>query len=212
MRTVRTVRILRCADSGILVEVDTLAAVLDLHAALRETPPPGVREFVPAARTILLRMDAGADPGAIARHVRDLAEEASSRAAHHAPEDVVEIPVRYDGPDLGDVAGLLSMTERDVVAAHTAAEWTVAFCGFAPGFGYLVSDDPRFHTPRRGEARTEVPAGSVALAGEFSGVYPRPSPGGWQLIGRTERQIWNLDQDPPGVLRPGVRVRFVEEG
>ena len=96
-----------------------------------------------------------------------------------------------------------------MVAAHTAATWIVAFCGFAPGFGYLVGDDPRLRVPRRAESRTRVPAGSVALADGFTGIYPRSSPGGWQLLGRTDVAVWNLDRDPPGLLRPGTRVKFV---
>lgn len=86
----------------------------------------------------------------------------------------------------------------------------MAFCGFAPGFGYMVGGDPRLRVPRRDEARVRVPAGAVALAGEFTGVYPRASPGGWQLLGRTDAVIWDVDRDPPGLLRPGVRVRFEE--
>ncbi|MFD0777089.1 allophanate hydrolase subunit 1, partial [Streptomonospora algeriensis] len=123
----------------------------------------------------------------------------------------LEVPVQYDGRDLADIAALTGLSEREVVLAHTGAEWTVAFCGFAPGFGYLVCDDPRLRVPRRSEARARVPAGAVALAGEFSGIYPRASPGGWQLLGTTELVTWNLDRDPPALLRPGVRVRFREE-
>ncbi|WP_162794848.1 5-oxoprolinase subunit B family protein, partial [Nonomuraea lactucae] len=122
----------------------------------------------------------------------------------------VEIPVVYDGADLADVAALSGLSEREVVAAHTGTPWTVAFCGFAPGFGYLVGGDPRLVVPRRAESRVRVPAGSVALAAEFSAVYPRESPGGWQLIGRTRVAVWDLAADPPALLRPGIRVRFTE--
>ncbi|MDS1270148.1 allophanate hydrolase subunit 1 [Lipingzhangella sp. LS1_29] len=204
-------QILPCGDRGLLVELDTLQEVLNLHAALRADPPPGLSELVPAARTVLLRLDpTQCDPAGAERHLRRL-NPGSVAAPGQSKAPLVEIPVVYDGPDLPDAARLLGMSERDLVAAHTAAGWTVAFCGFAPGFGYLVSDDPRFQVPRRGESRTAVPPGSVALAGEFSGVYPRSSPGGWQLIGTTELEVWNLDRDPPGLLRPGVHVRFREE-
>jgi KipI family sensor histidine kinase inhibitor len=102
------------------------------------------------------------------------------------------------------------LTEREVVRAHTGREWTVAFGGFAPGFGYLTGGDARLVVPRRTESRTKVPSGSVGLAGEFSGIYPRSSPGGWQLIGRTDLEIWRAERNPPALLRPGVRVRFTE--
>ncbi len=95
-----------------------------------------------------------------------------------------------------------------MVAAHTGTAWTAAFSGFAPGFAYLTGGDPRLSVPRRAEPRTRVPAGAVALAGGFSGVYPRASPGGWQLLGRTDLAVWDLARDPPALLRPGVRVRF----
>ncbi|GAB3211978.1 allophanate hydrolase subunit 1 [Marinactinospora endophytica] len=200
-------RVRSCGDSAILVEVADLDEVMALHAALAETPPPGVVETVPAARTILLRLAGGTETAAVTEALRDLRPQRGRR-----PDlGEVRIPVTYDGADLADVARLTGLTRRDVVAAHTAATWTVTFCGFAPGFGYLVGDDPRLHVPRRKESRTRVPAGAVALAGEFSGVYPRSSPGGWQLIGHTETVVWDLQRDPPGLLRPGVRVRFTEE-
>ena len=122
------------------------------------------------------------------------------------------MPVVYDGADLRDVAELTGLTEREVVRYHTGAEWTVAFGGFAPGFGYLTGGPPELTVPRRAESRTKVPRGAVGLAGQFSGIYPRESPGGWQLIGRTELEIWCVDREPPALLRPGVRVRFQEVG
>lgn len=118
------------------------------------------------------------------------------------------IPVTYDGPDLVEVARLTGLTVDEVVAAHTGTPWRVAFGGFAPGFAYLVGGDPRLQVPRRETPRTSVPAGSVGLAGEFSGVYPRASPGGWQLIGRTDAVMWDVDRDPPALLAPGATVRF----
>ncbi|KUP97343.1 5-oxoprolinase subunit B family protein [Thermobifida cellulosilytica] len=198
-------RVLECGDSAVLVEVDGLDEVMALHAELAAHPLAGVEEVVPAARTVLLRLAPGHDSAAVAAAVRTL----RPRPARSAPDEQVEIPVRYDGADLPDVAAATGLSEDEVVAAHSAATWTVAFCGFAPGFGYLVGDDPRLHVPRRAEARTRVPAGSVALAGGFTGIYPHPSPGGWQLLGRTDTVVWDLDRDPPGLLRPGVRVRFV---
>ena len=130
-----------------------------------------------------------------------------------APEGaVVEVAVHYDGPDLAEVADLTGLTPAEVVDAHTGTPWTVAFGGFAPGFGYLVGGDPRLRVPRREVSRPSVPAGSVGLAGEFSGVYPRPSPGGWQLIGSTDAVLWDVERDPPALLAPGTTVRFVDAG
>jgi len=200
-------RVLPCADSGLLVEVDDLPAVQALHAALADDLPDGVVDLVPAARTLLLQLDPErADPGEVERAVR------GTRPAEGTQPDegLLEVPVVYDGADLADVARLTGLTERQVVEEHTAREWTVAFGGFAPGFGYLAGGSERLEVPRRQESRTHVPAGSVALAGEFSGIYPSASPGGWQLIGRTELETFRLDRDPPALLRPGVRVRFVE--
>jgi KipI family sensor histidine kinase inhibitor len=116
--------------------------------------------------------------------------------------------VVYDGPDLADVASHTGLSEEAIVSAHTGTPWTVAFGGFAPGFAYLVGGDERLAVPRRDSPRTSVPAGSVGLAGEYSGVYPRSSPGGWQLIGRTDTVMFDVDRDPPALLAPGSLVRF----
>ena len=200
-------RLLPCADAGLLVELADLPEVLALHAALDDDLPAGVVDLVPAGRTLLLTIDPEVtDVSRVASAVRACELRPGSRpdAGH------LEVPVVYDGADLAEVAELTGLTAREVVDVHTGQEWTVAFCGFAPGFGYLVGEDDRLHVPRRRDPRTKVPAGAVGLAGEFSGVYPRESPGGWQLIGRTPLQPWDLTRDPPALLAPGVRVRFVE--
>lgn len=203
-------RVLPCADSGLLIEVADLDTVRVLHAALLRSPPPGVVDLVPAARTLLVLLDPRhADPVAVERAVRAVLAEPPV-ASGPAGGEVVRIPVVYDGDDLGAVAEFAGLTTREVVAAHTGAEWTVAFGGFAPGFGYLSGGPETLHVPRRAESRTRVPAGAVGLAGAFSGIYPRPSPGGWQLIGHTDVEVWRTDRDPPALLRPGVRVRFEE--
>ncbi|GAA4613900.1 5-oxoprolinase subunit PxpB [Saccharopolyspora hordei] len=200
-------RFLRCADSGLLVELDDLDAVQALHAALSDAPPEGVVDLVPAARTLLLQLDPRrADVAAIEAAVRAV----EPRRSVGGDGALVEVPVVYDGADLAEVAALTGLTEREVVDRHTSAEWTVAFGGFAPGFGYLAGGPPELVVPRRSESRTKVPPGSVGLAGAFSGIYPRESPGGWQLIGRTDLEVWRVDRDPPALLRPGVRVRFQE--
>jgi len=123
---------------------------------------------------------------------------------------LVEIPVVYDGEDLDDVAALLKIDREEVIRRHTESHYQVAFCGFAPGFAYLTGGDPLFNVPRRASPRKSIPAGSVALAGKFGGVYPQPSPGGWQLIGRTDVKMFDLDRDPPSLLKPGDRVHFVD--
>lgn len=200
-------RLLPCGDSGLLVELADLEDVLALYAELVEDVPEGVVDLVPAARTLMLRLDpARTDPDRVARAVREVEPQPGQRP----DAGRLDVPVTYDGEDLAEVGRLTGLGERGVVEAHTAQEWTVAFCGFAPGFGYLVGTDDRLTVPRRDVPRTRVPARAVALAGEFSGVYPRESPGGWQLIGHTTLQPWDLDRDPPALLVPGVRVTFVE--
>ena len=193
--------------AALLVEFEHLDEVLAYYAALVDEPPEGVLDIVPTARTILLSVDPGVtELAAVERSVR----EVEPRHGERTEGDLVEIPVTYDGEDLTDVASLLSCDVAEVVRRHTTQEWTVAFCGFAPGFGYMTSPSGDWDIPRRESPRTRVPPGSVALAGEFSGVYPRESPGGWQLIGRTSVQVFDLDRDPPALLTPNTRVRFVE--
>jgi KipI family sensor histidine kinase inhibitor len=200
-------RLLPCGDTGLLVELADLDAVLALYAELVEDPPDGVVDLVPASRTLMLRIDpARTDPARVGRALQDVEPRPGTRP----DAGRVEVPVSYDGEDLAEVGRLTGLGERGVVEAHTAQEWTVAFCGFSPGFGYLVGTDDRLNVPRRTVPRTRVPARAVALAGEFTGVYPRESPGGWQLIGHTTVQPWDLERDPPALLVPGVRVRFVE--
>lgn len=199
-------RVLPAGESALLVEVEDVDAVLALSAALRDQPVAGVLESVPAARTVLLLCDpAVATLTAVADAVRRI------RPAAHLPasQDTVEIPVSYDGPDIDDVLAVTGQTRRELIDWHTNSQWQVAFCGFALGFSYLVTDDAP-SIPRKKTPRTTVPAGSVGLAGEFSGVYPRASPGGWQLIGRTELCLADVKADPPALLRPGVGVSFVE--
>jgi KipI family sensor histidine kinase inhibitor len=122
--------------------------------------------------------------------------------------EVVVIPVVYDGEDLDSVAELAGMSVDDVIARHTGRELVVGWLGFAPGFAYLTGLDPALHLPRLATPRTSVPAGSVAIAGPYSAIYPTASPGGWRLLGRTATRIWDVDADPPSLFRPGTRVRF----
>ncbi|WP_030946673.1 5-oxoprolinase subunit B family protein [Streptomyces sp. NRRL S-646] len=202
-------RALPVGDSALLVEVCSGDEARALHAELLRRRTEGlltVREIVPAARTVLL--DGLDDP------VR-LASELTASEVPPAPrreQAVVDIPVRYDGPDLADVAAHWGVGEQEVPRIHAATEFSVAFCGFAPGFGYLTGLPPLYDVPRRATPRTAVPAGSVALAGPYTGVYPRSSPGGWQLIGRTDTVLWDHARVPAALLSPGTRVRFVPVG
>ncbi|QGK69927.1 carboxyltransferase domain-containing protein [Allosaccharopolyspora coralli] len=200
-------RFLACGDAAVLVEVADLDAVLALYRAVRAHTPTAVVEVVPAARTVLLHFDRErTTASAVEQAVRGLPAVEPETGDH----GTVRVPVVYDGDDLAEVARLTGLSEREVVEAHVGTEWTVAFGGFAPGFGYLAGGDRRLVVPRRQESRTRVPTGAVGLAGEFSGIYPRESPGGWQLIGHTDTEIWQADRNPPALLRPGVRVRFDE--
>ncbi len=201
-------RLLPSGTTAVLVEVDHLKDVLDLYAALREESLPGVVDLVPAASTLLIVTD----PAVTSLPTIETAVRALPPGHHEQLEgEVVEFPVVYDGEDLAEVASLLDCDVDEVVRRHTAQPWTVAFCGFAPGFGYMTSDSWGWDLPRRSSPRTKVPPGAVALAGPFCGVYPRESPGGWQLIGRTEVPVFDLSREPAALLRPGNRVQFVAD-
>lgn len=202
-------RTLACGTTALLVELSDLDEVLALYAALTDDVPHGVVDIVPAAHTLLLVTDPAVTTLAA---VEDVVRATPPRADLRDWGDLLEVPVTYDGEDLAEAAEHLGCDPVELVRRHTAEEWTVAFCGFAPGFGYLTSSAWRGNLPRRSSPRTRVPPGSVGLAGEFSGVYPRASPGGWQLIGRTALTMFDPGRDPAAVLRPGVRVRFVDVG
>ncbi|MFD1745358.1 5-oxoprolinase/urea amidolyase family protein [Rhizobium helianthi] len=200
-------RFLPVSLTTILVELNNLEETLSLFASLEAEPIEGIQDMVPAARTIMIRFQ----PEAVTAQelVNQIARRDISRPTE-VDAKLVEIPVRYDGEDLADVAELTGLAIDEVVRRHTQSTFTVAFCGFAPGFGYLVGGDPALHVPRRKSPRTRIPAGSVALAGEFSGVYPQNSPGGWQIIGTTPLKMWDMARTPPALFQPGYRVRFVD--
>ena len=208
------VLVLPMGDAALLLETDDIDSVLALAAVLAPMARTGegiwadVDDLVPAARTLLVVARPTTDLDELARVLVRAARGASTRAAT-SEQRVLEIPVVYDGPDLDDVAVLTGLTPHEVVAAHTGTAWRVGFGGFAPGFAYLVGGDPRLTVARRDEPRTKVPAGSVGLAGEFSGIYPRESPGGWQLVGTTDVVVWDAARQPPALLVPGTTVRFV---
>lgn len=197
-------------DQALLLEFDSTADVLAWTETVTRAGMPGVLDIVPASRTVLLKL---AGP----RYLAPTRQRLSKLAPEHTPTAVVGtdrpdvvIEVTYDGADLDAVAEVTGLSVAEVIAAHTGSRWRVGFGGFAPGFAYLVGGDPRLQVPRRDEPRTRVPAGSVALAGEFSGVYPRESPGGWQLIGRTDAVLFDVTRDKPALLTPGMTVAFRE--
>lgn len=199
-------RVLPLSRSTTLVELAGLEEVLALHASLVLEPLPGIEELLPAAQTLMIRFD----PTRLT--LTSLAEVLSRRplSARSIESDrLVEIPMRYDGEDLARVAELSGLAVDEVIRRHAQSEFTVAFCGFAPGFAYLVGGDPALRVPRRETPRTRVPAGSVALGGVYCGVYPQASPGGWQIIGTTSMPMWDPARDPPALLTPGTRVRFL---
>ncbi|GAB3211788.1 5-oxoprolinase subunit B family protein [Nocardia tengchongensis] len=221
-------------DRALLVIPRLPATVAGLISALHPRPP-GVVDVLPAAETVLVtldsprslesvrkrllalltRLEAAARVGAGAGHLPDRPPAdsgATGSAGENSEPAPVLIPVRYDGEDLPEVARLLGLSEAEVVAQHTGTVWRCAFVGFAPGFGYLESPDARLTVPRRTQARTAIPAGAVALAGGYSAVYPRRSPGGWQVIGTTDASMWDVDRDPPALVRAGTPVRFVDAG
>jgi len=206
-----------CGDTALLVELADLGQVLALHEVVAERREdggvPGLLDVVPAARTLLLVADGPAALPGLRDQVGALLREwqpPSPGTSIDPHGSVVRVPVRYNGPDLEEVAALTGLSPAEVVAAHTDRSWTVGFGGFAPGFSYLVGGDPRLEVPRRDEPRTRVPAGAVGLAGPFSGIYPRSSPGGWQVIGETDVVLWDVDRDPPALLQPGASVQFVD--
>ena len=200
-------RVLPYGAHALLVECADLVEVAAVHAELLRRRAEGglsqARDIVPAERTILI--DGLDDPAPLAADLPTWRPPANGNAA---AGPVIEIAVDYDGPDLAQVARAWGVPAHEAGAIHAAYEYRVAFCGFAPGFAYLTGLPERYHLPRRPTPRASVPPGSVAVAGPYTGVYPRSSPGGWHLIGTTDAELWDLERDPPALLAPGTRVRF----
>lgn len=195
-------RILAYGPTAALVELETSGQAADLAAwAARGAIP--AREVVPGARTVLFD---GVDPATL-----DLS---GWRRGSMAPQSTapVRVPVTYDGPDLATVADLWGCSIAEVIAEHTATAFVSAFCGFAPGFAYLSGLPDSRAVPRLDNPRVRVPAGSVALADTWCGIYPTSSPGGWRVIGRTDLVLWDSARTSPATLAPGTEVRFVDVG
>ena len=200
-------RLLPYGERGLLLECEDLTETVGVLRALQQLDLPEVTEIVSGARTIFLH---STQP--LSRRRRSELLALAAVGPDPAEVDEVVIGVHYDGADLAEVAELVDLTVGEVIAAHTGQAWTVGFCGFAPGFGYLHGENERLRVPRRADPRTSVPAGAVGLADVWSGIYPRWGPGGWQLIGRTSRTLWEPERTPPALLRPGTVVRFADEG
>lgn len=202
-------RLRRCGTDAVLVEVDSLDQVAAVRSAVRAAADrgdlPGLVELVPAARTVLVAVQPGTR--GLSR-LRDLLAAADLADPPRPDRREVRIPVRYDGPDLELAARTAGLSVAELVELHSGAEYAVAFTGFAPGFGYLVGLPEPLVQARLDRPRTAVPAGSVGIAGEFTGVYPRSSPGGWRLLGRTELALFDPHREPPALLVPGDTVRF----
>ncbi|WP_243062348.1 5-oxoprolinase/urea amidolyase family protein [Humibacter sp. RRB41] len=205
------VGIRRLGDRALLADLPDLETVLAARDALAASRPHGVEDVVPAARTVAVlfdpqRVSLDAARTWFQRALGDLVGHGRPTSDPAGSEVVIDVV--YDGEDLAEAARLVGVSVDELVRKHAAERWRVAFDGFAPGFGYLVADGDWFEVPRRSSPRTNVPAGAVALAGGFSGVYPREGPGGWQLIGRTDAPLWRPRSSPPALLAPGTAVRF----
>ncbi len=205
--------LLPCGEQAVLVELSGTDAAMAAAAEigrLRETgadPWRRLVDVVPGARTVLVTFDHPLAGSAVPQAIRDALAAMRVEVAV-GPAGTLVVPCRYDGPDLGVVAELTGLSVAGVVDAHTSAVWRVAFGGFAPGFAYLVGGPSLLHVPRREVPRASVPAGAVGLAGDYTGIYPRSSPGGWRLIGWTDLVLWDAERRPPALLTPGTDVRF----
>ncbi|AQS41579.1 MAG: Allophanate hydrolase [Candidatus Tokpelaia hoelldobleri] len=198
-------RFLPVNQTAVLVELDTLEQAVALHNALMANPVTGIIETVPAARTVLVYFDAGM---ITAPELANYLSSLDMTGQEHNATQQIDIPVQYNGEDLAEAAGFLNVSIEELIHLHTGSDYLVAFTGFAPGFAYLSGGHPKLDVPGRENPRPVIPAGSVALAGTFSGIYPQASPGGWQLIGNTAIKMFDLARNPPALLQPGFRVRF----
>ena len=187
-------------EHAILAELDDPRLVPHVRTALADEP--GVLDAVAGACTVLAIVAPGAAASVRAAFERGVTTDAGRELP------TVRVPVVYDGDDLAEVAAEVGLTPDDVVAMHSDSDYVVRFCGFSPGFAYLDGLPEQLHVPRHPEPRTSVPAGAVGIAGEFTGIYPRRSPGGWRLIGRTDLTLWDVTRPQPALLVPGTRIRF----
>ena len=174
-------------------------------AELRSRRVEGIIEIIPAERTVVVvcERERHRDVGAVVAQIDGSAGVVES-PVHQS------IRVVYDGDDLVPTADALGLSVEELIQRHRSATYTVAFCGFSPGFAYLRGLDPALRLPRRATPRTRVPAGSVAIAAGYCCVYPSSSPGGWHLLGHSEVRVFDVDRTEPALLRPGMTVSFTE--
>ena len=201
-------------DSALLVvlgegtDPELMERVVGLVDRIGRADLAGVRDIVPAYGSVAVHFDPLApDADALAARLARVAAAAESHA-QPSPRTTHVLPVRYDGPDLADVAERTGLSPAEVIRRHSEPRYRAYFLGFAPGFAYLGPLDPSLVLPRRTEPRRRVPPGSVAIAGAQTGVYPLETPGGWHLIGRTEVVLFDPARDPPNLLAAGDGVRF----
>jgi KipI family sensor histidine kinase inhibitor len=196
--------VLPVGDAGLLV---SLADARHVGAAFRALAArlDGARDVVPGASSVLVAFEDAArvDEASIRRALENIGSHDASASR------LLEVPVRYDGPDLRDVASRAGLSTAEAAARHAAVEYVVAFVGFRPGFPYLTGLPPELATPRRATPRPRVPSGSVAIGAVWAGIYPAATPGGWNLIGTTDTVLFDVRRDPPALFSPGDRVRFV---
>jgi inhibitor of KinA len=202
-------------EYGAVVDEDVNARALAFADAVRQRRPAGVRDVVPAYASVAVHVDVLATRlPALLANLRRLAREPLA-AVRAADSEVIEIPVAYggrDGPDLASLAAWSGLSEADVIERHVGRVYRVFMIGFLPGFPYMGVVDDRIAMPRHASPRVRVPAGSVGIAGRQTGIYPTISPGGWRLIGRTTSTLFDVARNPPALLAPGQRVRFVSVG
>ncbi|HEX5339560.1 MAG TPA: allophanate hydrolase subunit 1 [Gammaproteobacteria bacterium] len=192
-------------DSALLVELPDFQAAHALRHALCESPSPGILEMVPGFNTLLIGIDPlKLDAEQLVADIQALSTGFlfTPRSAEH------EIGVHYDGIDLETVAQETGFMVAEIIRRHSEPVYTVAFIGFAPGFPYLLGLDPSLRVARLGTPRIQVPAGAVAIADQFTGIYPQPTPGGWRLLGATDTRLFDATRAPPSRLAPGDKVRF----
>jgi len=195
-------RVLPCGPGAILAEYDSLSEVMSVDDALRKSDLAGIDDVIPAARTVLVTY----------RNIDRAALEALLVPGVTGPRPqgpLVEIPMVYDGIDLDDVAAATGLSIEQIIETHSSVTYSAAFLGFTPGWAYLVGLPTELHLPRRSTPRTAITAGSVAIANEFTGVYPTVSPGGWHLLGHTTETMFDVGRDKPSLVIAGDRVRFV---
>lgn len=198
-----TLDVHRYGDTAVFIRCEPSQAAL-IAETCRQQFPSAADAWCGDGSVLVQFREPIVDAASLVREIQQLKLPATQVSAN----SVVTLPVTYNGPDLEAVAQESGLSVAEVVACHSTAEYRVAFCGFAPGFAYLYGLDPRLILPRRASPRAEVTAGSVAIAAQYSAVYPRSSPGGWHILGTCQSELFNPLQARPALLMPGLTVRF----